>query len=150
MVARWQPSCSCSQARATAEVDQILLLLRWQPFEAPHYPACFAAGASVSPDLPGPGLWCAVMQEEDSLSNAHSVRCGIRRPGSALGDAVGQAAAHVVDQQVRVQVDGWFDSAALGDVDEPLAIALPVLSIGVWHARSRLPRRRRALSRSMV
>src|SRR5712692_3643293 len=30
------------------------------------------------------------------------------------------------------RLTGWFDSAALGDVDEPLAIALPVLSIGVW------------------
>src|SRR5258708_36562459 len=27
---------------------------------------------------------------------------------------------------------GWSDRAALGDVDEPLAIALLVLSIGVW------------------
>jgi hypothetical protein len=80
------------------EIDEFLLLLSSQPIEIFDDLVCFAAVALVISD----GLHqigCpSVMEKEDALSDAPE-RSGSELVGSgaALGDAVGESCAHVVD-----------------------------------------------------
>ena len=73
----------------------------------------------------------SVVEKEDSLPNAPE-RGGSEFIGSgaALCYTVGQAFSHVVNEDQRCAV--WFDKAALGTVEDPLAIILPVVNEAVW------------------
>lgn len=80
------------------EIDQFLLLLSGQAIEMFDDPVCFAAVAAMIADGFDEIGGAAIMQEEDALSNAPE-RSGAELVGSggSLGDAIGEAFAHVVN-----------------------------------------------------
>jgi len=93
---------------------------------------CLAAKALMIPDGFQQVGRPSIMEKEDALSDAPE-RSGseLVGAGTTLRDAVGEAFAHVVDEKVRVKIRR-LQSAALGLVEEPLAIFAPVVNEGLW------------------
>jgi hypothetical protein len=91
----------------TQKVDDFLLFLNGQLIEMVDDPIGLAASALVSPDGLNEVGRASVMEKEDALSDAPQ-RGGSEfvRASGALGDAVGEAFAHVVDQEVGPEVRG--------------------------------------------
>src|ERR1700728_1241950 len=76
---------------------------------------CFAAAASVSLDG-GYEVGCAsIVEEEDALADAPEWSgAELIGTGAALGDAVGEAFAHVVDGKVREKIGGLIGERSAG------------------------------------
>src|ERR1700675_3598181 len=87
------------------EIDDFLLLPSSQLIKTVDDFICLAADAPVISDGFHQVARSSVMEEEDALADAPQ-RSGAKLvwPGGALGDAVGEAFAHVVDDKVRVKV----------------------------------------------
>ena len=97
-----KPSSQCAQ-----KIDQFLLFLRVQFIKLFDDLVGLAAGAFV----PANGLdqvgRASIMQEENALSHAPEGSCTkLVRTRAALGDAVLESTAHVVDEEVRKQIHG--------------------------------------------
>ena len=87
------------------EINDFLLLLNSQPIEMFDDLICLAALAPVIPDSFQQVGRPSIMKEKDALSDTPE-RSGSELVGArgTLGDAVGEAFAHMVDDKVRVKI----------------------------------------------
>lgn len=99
------------------KINDLLLFLNGQLIEMVDDPIGLAAFALVSPDGLNQVGRPSVMEKEDALSDAPE-RGGseLIRAGGALGDAVGEAFAHVVDEEVGPEVRGLVRESSTRDL----------------------------------
>jgi len=91
----------------TQEIDDFLLLLSSQPIGTFDDFISLAAAALVISDGFHQAGRPSVMEEEDALADApQGSGAELVGAGGTLGDAVGEAFAHVMDEQVRVKISG--------------------------------------------
>ncbi len=128
---KWLALTALFSLQRTQEIDDFLLLLSRQPIETFNDSICLTAEAPVFSDGFHQIGRPSVMEEEDALSYAPE-RSGSEFvwPGGALGDAVSQTLAHVMDQQVGIEIGALIGKGGAGVGEEPLAIFTPVLSEG--------------------
>jgi hypothetical protein len=89
----------------TQEIDDFLLLPSSHPFEIFDDPICFTAKALVIADGFHQVGRPSVVEEEKALADApQGSGAELVWPCGALGDAVGEALAHVMDEQVGVKI----------------------------------------------
>jgi len=106
-----------SRLQRTQEIDNFLLLLSSQLIETFDDSICLAAMALVISDGFHQVGRPSVMEEEDPLADAPQGGGAVLVwPGGALGDAVGEVLAHVMDEEVGVKISGLIgkDGARLG------------------------------------
>jgi len=102
------------------EIQQVLLLLGVEVLEVVDYGVGFGALAGVLVNGVDEIGGAAIVEEEDALAEspegrgAEFVGCG-----GALGDAVGEIRAHVMDEQIGEEVGGagpqaWIERGGRG------------------------------------
>src|ERR1700732_5128976 len=99
----------------TQGIDDSLLLLSCQPVETFDDFICLAPSALVIPDGFHQVGRPSVMEEEDALADGpQGSGAQLVWPGGALGDAVGEALAHVMDEEVGVKIGGLIGKGGAG------------------------------------
>ena len=95
-------SPNASPLKRAQEVENVLLLLYFQPAETFDDPVCLAASAPVGVDrfqqIAGP----SVMEEKDALPHTpERSRSELIRACASLRDTVRKTSAHVMNQKIR-------------------------------------------------
>src|ERR1700726_3795304 len=99
----------------TQEIDDFLLLLSGQPIEMFDDFICLAAAALVISDGFHQVGRPSVMEEEDALADApQGSGAELVGAGATLRDAVGEAFAHVMDEEVGVKIGGLIGKGGAG------------------------------------
>src|SRR5882724_4378550 len=99
----------------TQEIDDFLLLLSSQPIETFDDFICLAAAALVISDGFHQVGRPSVMEEKDALADAPEGSCAeFVGAGATLRDAVGEAFAHVMDEEVGVKIGGLIGKGGAG------------------------------------
>ena len=91
------------------------MFLGGQAVEMFDDPVCFAAGTAVVADGLHQIGGAAIVEEKDALTEApEGSGAELVRAGAALGYAVGEAFAHVVDEQVGIKICGLIGERDTG------------------------------------
>src|ERR1700751_3151310 len=109
------PSLQCAQ-----KIDHFLLFLRVQLIKLFDDLIGLAAGAFVRANGLDQVGRATIMQEENALSRAPEGSCTkLVRTRAALGDAVLESYAHVVDEEVRKQIHCLIGECRTGSSGGP-------------------------------